>query len=42
MTFRITNDVIGFKELNKKLGSDTDVLVVMEHMGHYSLKWKDF
>lgn len=42
MTFQITNDGKGFKCLGRKLGVDTDTLVVMEHTGHYSLKLERF
>lgn len=42
MTFQITNDLSGFKQLKRALGSCENVLVVMEHTGQYSFRLEHF
>jgi transposase len=42
IVFRISNDLQGFKQLKKCLGTKQSVLVVMEHTGHYSFRLEKF
>lgn len=41
-TFKISNDLTGFKELKAILGSDMESIIVMEHTGHYSFRLEQF
>lgn len=38
MTLQITNNLAGFELLQKQIASQTEVLIIMEHTGHYSRK----
>jgi transposase len=42
MTLQIPNDLTGFRLLQKQIGVCTEVLIVMEHTGHYSRKLEWF
>lgn len=41
-TLQVTNDLRGFKQCKKALGCATNILIVMEHTGYYSLKFEKF
>lgn len=41
-TLQITNDLAGFRALRKQVTADGEVLVVMEHTGHYSRRLEVF
>jgi transposase len=41
-TFKISNDLAGFKELTAAMDPDLEPLVVMEHTGYYSFKLEQF
>jgi transposase len=41
-TFKISNDLAGFKELIAEMDPDLEPLVVMEHTGQYSFKLEQF
>jgi len=41
-TLKVTNDLAGFKQLNKAVQSPGGALLVMEHTGHYSLQLEKF
>jgi transposase len=41
-TLQISNDLAGFRLLKKQVSSLSNTLIIMEHTGHYSLRFENF